>query len=136
MKTENWILAHFRPIFGSFLANFCFRAKVKKVTSRAELKIIQLELWLEPARLGLITNNHINSSLSLANCNSKKKWITKLVNLGLVFGHLLTDVTKQAFFLGKFSLGSHFMLTSLHNSILLCDVDVAIYVCAPYHEDI
>ena len=24
--------------------------------SRAELKILQLELWLEPARLGLITN--------------------------------------------------------------------------------
>ena len=29
---------------------------MKKVTSRAELKIIQLELWLEPARLGLITS--------------------------------------------------------------------------------
>ena len=36
-------------------ANFRFRAEWKKVTSRAELKIIQLELWLEPARLGLIT---------------------------------------------------------------------------------
>jgi hypothetical protein len=43
--------------FSLFLANFQFRAEVKKVTSRAEaeLKIIQLELWLEPARLGLIT---------------------------------------------------------------------------------
>jgi hypothetical protein len=29
---------------------------MKKATSRAELKILQLELWLEPARLGLITN--------------------------------------------------------------------------------
>jgi hypothetical protein len=28
---------------------------VKKATSRAELEILQLELWLEPARLGLIT---------------------------------------------------------------------------------
>ena len=27
----------------------------EKVTSRAELKIVQLEPWLEPARLGLIT---------------------------------------------------------------------------------
>ena len=42
--------------FSSFSANFQFRAEVKKVTSRAELKILQLELWLEPARLGLITN--------------------------------------------------------------------------------
>ena len=38
-----------------FSANFQFRAEVKKVTSRAELKILQLELWLEPAWLGLIT---------------------------------------------------------------------------------
>ena len=41
--------------FSSFLANFQFRAEVKKVTSQAELKILELELWLEPARLGLIT---------------------------------------------------------------------------------
>jgi hypothetical protein len=27
--------------------------------SRAELKIFQLELWLEPARLGLITSYHM-----------------------------------------------------------------------------
>ena len=38
-------------------ANFQFRAEWKKVTSRAELKNLQLELWLEPARLGLITIN-------------------------------------------------------------------------------
>ena len=31
-----------------------FRAEKKK--SRAELMIIQLEVWLEPGRLGLITN--------------------------------------------------------------------------------
>ena len=37
-------------------ANFRIRAEWKKVMSRAELKIFQLELWLEPARLGLITN--------------------------------------------------------------------------------
>ena len=47
--------------FSSFLANFQFRAEVKKLISRAEpsraeLKILQLELWLEPARLG---NNHV-----------------------------------------------------------------------------
>ena len=54
-STENQILAHFRPIFSSFLADFGFRAEVKKITSWAELKIIQLELGLEPARLGLIT---------------------------------------------------------------------------------
>ena len=42
--------------FSSFSVNFQFRVEVKKVTSRAELEILQLELWLEPARLGLITN--------------------------------------------------------------------------------
>ena len=30
-------------------------------SSRAELKILQLELWLEPARLGLITNKYIST---------------------------------------------------------------------------
>ena len=40
---------------GSFTADFRFRAEGKKVTSRAKLKILQLKLWLEPARLGLIT---------------------------------------------------------------------------------
>ena len=42
-------------------ANFRFRAEWKKVTSRAELKIFQLELWLEPARLGLITTTYLLS---------------------------------------------------------------------------
>ena len=40
-------------------ANFRFRAEWKKVMSRAELKIFQLELWLEPARLGLITSTYV-----------------------------------------------------------------------------
>ena len=43
------ISARFRPIFDF---------EGKKVTSRAELKILQLELWLEPARLRLITGNY------------------------------------------------------------------------------
>ena len=33
----------------------------EKVTSRAELKMVQLEPWLEPAWLGLITSSRINS---------------------------------------------------------------------------
>ena len=45
-------------ISARFSVNFRFQAEVKKVTSRAELKILQLELWLEPARLGLITNTY------------------------------------------------------------------------------
>ena len=39
-------------------ANFPFRAEFKKVTSRAELKIFQLE----PARLGPITKSYAPSS--------------------------------------------------------------------------
>ena len=35
--------------FQLVLANFRIRAEWKKVTSRAELKIFQLELWLEPS---------------------------------------------------------------------------------------
>ena len=46
----------FEKEIGSFLANFRFRAEVKKVTSQAELKIVQFKPWLEPAWLGLITN--------------------------------------------------------------------------------
>ena len=40
---------------GLVSSDFRFRAEEKKVTSRAELKILQLKFWLEPARLGLIT---------------------------------------------------------------------------------
>ena len=46
-------------IFDNFSVNFQFRAD--KVTSRAEPKILQLELWLEPARLGLITTPQVDS---------------------------------------------------------------------------
>ena len=44
--------------FGSFSADFWFRAEGKKVISRAELKILQLEVWLQPARLELITSTY------------------------------------------------------------------------------
>ena len=64
--------------FGSFLANLRFRAKGKKVTSRAELKIIQLELWLEPARLGLITNIlDIVSIWHFLSTSNKGIWLKK-----------------------------------------------------------
>ena len=42
--------------FSSFSADFGFRAEGEKATSRAELKILQLVLWLKPAWLGLITS--------------------------------------------------------------------------------
>ena len=41
--------------FFDFRADFLYPSWTKKVTSRAKLKILQLELLLEPARLGLIT---------------------------------------------------------------------------------
>ena len=50
-KIFNW-----ESYFGLFSADFWFWAEVKKVTNRAKLKILLLELWLEPTRLGLITN--------------------------------------------------------------------------------
>ena len=48
-STKNQILARFLP-------NFWLQVEVKKVTSQAKLKVLQLELWFEPARLGLITS--------------------------------------------------------------------------------
>ena len=48
IKNKIKISAHFRQVFDIEL-------KGKKVTSQAELKILQLKLWLEPAWLGLIT---------------------------------------------------------------------------------
>ena len=43
-----------------------FRAEMKfsrkKAKSRAELKILQLDLWLKPARLGLITTTYQTST--------------------------------------------------------------------------
>ena len=46
-------------------------------TSRAELKILQLELRLEPARLGLITN--VLSVILNAIKNGKKIWMIHLL---------------------------------------------------------
>ena len=48
MKSKFWL------VFGRFLA---FELSEKR--SRAEPKILQLELWLKPALLGLITNRHL-----------------------------------------------------------------------------
>ena len=49
-KNKIEISARFRLIFD-------FELNGKR--SRAELKILQLELWLEPARLGLITTKSL-----------------------------------------------------------------------------
>ena len=51
--------------FGSFLADFRFRAEGKKVSSQAELKILQLELWLELAQFGLITATYLSSLVNV-----------------------------------------------------------------------
>ena len=45
-------------VLGRFLIS-SWRGKGLK-SSRAELKNLQLELWLEPARLGLITNTYLH----------------------------------------------------------------------------
>ena len=49
-NNEIKISARFWPIFG-------FELSEKR--SRAELKILQLELWLEPARIGLLTSTYM-----------------------------------------------------------------------------
>ena len=51
-KNKIKISARFWPIFD-------FELNEKKVTSQAELRILQLELWLEPTRLGFITNIYV-----------------------------------------------------------------------------
>jgi hypothetical protein len=59
---ENQILARFRLVFGQFSIS-SWSEKGHKL-SRAKLKILQLELWLEPARLGLITTKYVNKCCS------------------------------------------------------------------------
>ena len=63
IKVHNFVIfqcfseqVYYKKNLGLFLLNFQFRAEVEKVTSRTELKNLQLELWLEPALLGLITS--------------------------------------------------------------------------------
>ena len=65
---SNWKGNERKKIWVAKSANFLifdFRADGEKATSRAELKILQLELWLEPARLGLITNYHNEVKIAL-----------------------------------------------------------------------
>ena len=47
------------------MADFRFQAEGKKVTNRDEQKILQLELWLETAQLGFITNYYLSLELFL-----------------------------------------------------------------------
>ena len=58
------------------MVNFQIRAEVKKVTSRAELKNLQLKLWLEPARLGLITSSLIFAVVDSVGSTKVKNEVT------------------------------------------------------------
>ena len=66
--------------FGSFSEDFLFRAEGKKVTSRAKLKILQLELWLESARLGLTINTCLGKCVYFSNF-----WVIKLTIMYVLF---------------------------------------------------
>ena len=64
---SEWSLIEFlneKINFASIQPIFHFRAERKR--SRTELKILQLELWLEPGQLGLITSMYTDGNLSLA----------------------------------------------------------------------
>ena len=56
IRKKNAYFRIFQLIFYVRADFFYFRAEQKR--PRAELKLLQLELWLEPARLGLITRNY------------------------------------------------------------------------------
>ena len=68
-RAENMYLNNhqtFQVIFCCMITKINFQMTMEKVTSRVELKILQLELWLEPAQLGLITSLcHIRSYFSV-----------------------------------------------------------------------
>ena len=72
-------LVIFKTNFSSFLANFQFRA---------EVKILQLKLWLEPALLGLITSRFCSIKLynlfmyTQASCTKSIKDIIKHMGVG------------------------------------------------------
>ena len=55
MKEKSKSKSKSKSNFQLVSANFRFRAEWRKVTSRAELKICQLELWLEPNLIILLS---------------------------------------------------------------------------------
>ena len=65
-----------------------FNPELKSKRSRAELKILQLELWLEPARLGLITTEYVSTFAYYTRFNQKGK----LHELGHQVGSRLLDL--------------------------------------------
>ena len=83
--------ADFRLVFGQFSLPSWSQKGHKP--SRAELKILQLELWLEPARLGLITINYLSiwpfmchpwfptRKASKLTLQGLKKWSWKQINV-------------------------------------------------------
>ena len=83
---------------GSFSADFRFRAKVKKATSRADLKILQLELWLEPARLGLITTRYILRIRAVASVGAggALQFLAKQLTLSQPGGQIMPITVLQA----------------------------------------
>ena len=93
-------------------AYFQFRAEWKNVTSRAELKIFQLELWLEPARLGLITTTYIRR-------DSMLEVMCKLHDISQDFSSLINGV--------------YFIViikkTALHNGNFTITIMIGFYIC-------
>ena len=90
--------------FGLFSAHFRFQAEGKKVTSQAELKNLQLELWLEPARLGLITTiyqlwmDQIKYLIKLKGHENEKFYFLENISTHLFVIKIVISLVKVPFF--------------------------------------
>ena len=88
---KKWIFNR-ESSFGSFSADFRFRAEGKKVMSRANLIILQLKLWLEPAQLGLITTNCTMQIKFQQNCTVQ--FSSMILHQILIFDLTRSDLDK------------------------------------------
>jgi hypothetical protein len=96
-------------------SDFQFRAEGKKVTSRAELKILQLELWLEPAWLGLITITYVLTSSHKAAPSLGCKVVVYSVN----YNFCLNQISLNFY---KINSEAAFPFSQSHTVVDACDI--------------
>ena len=109
-KNENWN-------FSSFFSQFSIPSWSEKghEPSRAELKILQLELWLEPARLRLITITYVLTSSHKAAPSLGCKVVVYSVN----YNFCLNQISLNFY---KINSEAAFPFSQSHTVVDACDI--------------
>ena len=121
-----------------FSSRFLIFELREKVTSRAELKILQLELWLEPAQLGVITTMYVCSKNMIKHKFLDSCWVQQYSGFCLEGLTLMTaDLSKKNIFFLSINDWFFFLSDSLQYFVFLYwqDTSHSAYVATSTESD-